>query len=131
MQTGPEVQVPIRAYLGRNLAEGIPLGRWVQPGGGGRMSYGSPCGQGVGTSGTMPLLGQEAPGPVSDTGGVGPSAKTARRRRYQRSRQSRRQAVESLRKGRSQVDWGRCLDAIAEVVEGNCQGLNVRGPAGA
>ena len=29
-ETGPEAQMPIEVCLGRNFAEGMPLGRWVR-----------------------------------------------------------------------------------------------------
>ena len=89
------------------------------------MSYGAPCERGVGAADTMPQRDMEVPGLVPDVGGVEPNMKEARRHRSQRGRRQRRQEEKASRRERSLVDRDRCLDVIAEAVDGQCRELNV------
>ena len=86
------------------------------------MSYGAPWERGVSTADTMPPRDMEVPGLVPDVGEVELNTKEARKRRSQRSRRQRRQEETASHRERSLVDRDRCLDVIAEAVDGHRRG---------
>ena len=89
------------------------------------MSYGAPCGRGVGAADTMPQRDLEVPGLVPAVDGVGLATKEARRHHSQREKRRRRREEESSRRERSVVDRDRCFDVIAEEVDDHRRELKV------
>ena len=89
------------------------------------MSYGAPWERGVGAADSMPQRDMEVPGLVPNVGGVELVTKQAQRHRSQHSQRQRRREEKASRKGRSLVDRDRCLDVIAEVVDGHRRELKV------